>query len=752
MKMTMITAATLMAISGTGWSLGAPEPSSCLQTQFQHNGWGSEITITNHCQNAQGQNEAISLQDALVQFHSNEKLTGSFWGNFGNMAYPENHSMSSQADGDGFAVSMSLAFPKGNQWWKPKNTLDYGKSVSLQFSTRPTTQVKSVKIFTNQPTPPTQLGELDMSLPAAPEGAASQKPVLVIQGDNGYKTTVKEANWSSSYDLKSLPYGEYQIQVGSIETSSAVFEGKASPNPISINSKTPGKVSVSFEKAVSLGSISLNLAQQQGDIGTKHPVLQLKNLSNGKSLPDIQLTWNAKVNLPNLIAGDTYALSANTLSSQYDQFTPQFSPSAQVKISPNSATNVSLTYQKSPVTTASVTADISGLPQGEKSTVSFKDSLGYTFSSNPMVNGSNLKLSDLPVGRLYTVSANTVDHDKQSYGPTITPNSFTLKATGPQKITLNYSAQASRFVAYWAGWSAIPLDQLANTKVDVVNLSFADVRASGNSYKIDTSVSGYIADLPAAGSQLWPSYQRWTSYAFAHPDTEFLLSVGGATFSQIWTNVLTPHSVDAIADALVAKLNTDFPVYQGDRGYYAANPAMQIGSVKIAGIDIDPEAGGARLSEQQADNIVALIKAIRAKAPNTIITLAGFSVGAAPSQAACTVPGSAHCGEAVPILEKAGKDLNWVNVMAYDAGVAYAQENYKQALAHYASYVGKSKTYLGLDLQPQWGVPQPETPEQLAAKAKWAQDNGYGGSMLWAILNSNPSAYVYLDKISEALD
>lgn len=171
----------------------------------------------------------------------------------------------------------------------------------------------------------------------------------------------------------------------------------------------------------------------------------------------------------------------------------------------------------------------------------------------------------------------------------------------------------------------------------------------------------------------------------------------------------------------------------------------------MSGVDIDSEAGEARITDQQAKSIAMLINEIKRLDPNTLITLAGFSVGADPDNKQCTVPGSVHCGEAVPILQQAGKSLAWVNVMAYDAGEQYAKHRYKEAMANYAKYIGKHRAYLGLDLQPQWGVAKPETPDQLASKAKWAVHEGYGGIMFWAIMNNNPGPYVYLDKISSKI-
>lgn len=318
-------------------------------------------------------------------------------------------------------------------------------------------------------------------------------------------------------------------------------------------------------------------------------------------------------------------------------------------------------------------------------------------------------------------------------------------------ITPIHHDHKNPLIVYWGGWLGMTYD-LKNlpAKVTAVNLAFADI---DQHYQIDTLVSGSLTIIPKEdGQQLWPSYINWTQYKHQHPDTKILLSLGGSTFSQIWTHKLNASTVDVIAKNIAAVINQTYPVYKNN----FANAADRLGNVTIDGIDLDVETGGNRLSDAEAGNVISLIQKLRVYLnPGKLLTFTGFSVGADPNDNQCTVPGSVHCGEDIQILKQAGAALDWVNVMAYDAGLEFATLKYQVALNHYAAYVGKNKTILGLDLQPQWDAVQffQETAQQLTDKALWQRINGYGGVMFWGVNVTNNPAFEqkYIDTVSAAL-
>ncbi|WP_162272285.1 glycoside hydrolase family 18 protein, partial [Piscirickettsia litoralis] len=439
-----------------------------------------------------------------------------------------------------------------------------------------------------------------------------------------------------------------------------------------------------------------------------------------------------------------YLFTADALAGKWAEYQAQFLDQNPVTILENQQVRLRVSYKETPVMTEQVVISAIGLPEGKTAQINLNDSEGNQFSVE--LKESEDTHQALPINRQYQVNTVSFTIDGKTYVAESSLNGFLLQKDKPLNLVINYNTQNTQFVAYWGGWNNYTLTPLAESKVTVVNLSFADIKLENGNYRVDTSVSGYLTDVPRANSQIWPNYQTWTQYAHAHPETKFMLSVGGATFSRIWTQLLTVESVEAIADSLVDKLTIKYPVYSGN----FARAEEKIGEIELAGIDLDVEASGQRVDERISRNVIALIKALKARAPNKLITFAGFSVGADP-EGQCTVPGSVHCGEDRQILQQAGQLLNWVNVMAYDAGEAYARKDYQIALQNYAGLIGKQKTYLGLDLQPQWGVAVPETPEQLAEKAKWAVEHGYGGVMLWAIINHSVNPYNYVMAISKSI-
>ena len=738
MNKSLLLALGCMACSSS-FALNAPQPTNCVSFEAVA-GWNGAITMTNHC------DTAIDLRNGLLQFDSSVKPESTdFWGDFGHIAYPKNTSLAVTPDDNGYQLAASLQFAQGSQWYQPNTMLPVNANITIQFSSTPDAQLSNITFIANNPTPPAKKnGEIDFKLPANPGNGTAHASIKIV-GSNGFDQTINQASWGQVYSLKQLPYGQYTITVNPLQEGQQTFNGTATPASLNIENQQPQNVAINYKMVAATGSLSLQVASAQPENNIAKPVFHVKDLATGK-VTDQSVAWNASTTVAGLVAGDQYAISADPVMGKSHEYQAEFLGDNPVTINANVTTPEKVLFKAQPVTTDDINANVTGLPAGQQLTVTFKDNFDHTFQVTGQADEH--KLISLPVGRAYTVAAAAVTVNDKTYYPTITPNQFSLAPNHPQTLSIQYQPQTQgNFVAYWAGWNNISLeDTIANTKVNVVDLAFADIQPNGqDGFTIDTSVSGRLTDIPKANTQIMPEYLVWTNYKYQHPNTKFMLSIGGATFSHIWSNLLTPQNVDAIAKAIVATLNTSYPVYQGN----IATPNAIIGHVTLDGVDLDAEAAG-RMTAQQAANLVALIKAIKAKAPEKLITLAGFSTGAGDGQddRTCTVPGSAHCGEIVPVLQQAGNDLAWVNVMAYDAGEDFAQGGYKQAMQNYAGIIGKGKAYLGLDLQAQWGVPQPETTAALAAKAGWAKDNQYGGIMFWAIMNNNPSAKTYIDTIN----
>lgn len=255
------------------------------------------------------------------------------------------------------------------------------------------------------------------------------------------------------------------------------------------------------------------------------------------------------------------------------------------------------------------------------------------------------------------------------------------------------------------------------------------------------------------------SYIFWTQDKFKTPERKYLIAFGGQTYETIWDYISTDEDRDILVDRLVEVLDTKFPVYKknaspdevitcldtswdGTCNY--ANYQL-VGEVQLDGLDFDFEKA-ARITEEENENLLKLISALRQRKPDTILSLTTYHVGADPVNCAdnsvfegCSYTEdqrSTHHGEVLPALTQ-GKDLfDMFNVMAYDAGKKF---DYKQAMENYAQAVGDaSKVVLGVTINSQWGPKDQggnfvETRENNLERGSWQSANGYGGTFVWAL-------------------
>jgi len=741
-----------------GWHAGmAAQPLSCMALQFSGNSWTPSITVINRC------NTTIDVSNALVQFKASQAISGSYWGSFGNLGYPQSTTIvSSKVSNTSYLVTLPLVFDPGNQWWKPNTLLAANSQIRLQFSATPTLNVSELAFFSASAPPPTPTGTVNFVLPAAP-GNTSNPAVIQVTGSNGtsYSTTINNAAWNSTYALTAVPYGTYNISVNGVSVNQQLYNGVVTPNPLSLNSAS-ATATIAYQAVRQTGNIQFNLNAQLPESNLAAPSIQVTNISNGQpAVSALSITWNGTALASGLNAGDAYRFSANTLVGRVNQYIPAFTP-ATVNVSPNATTVVNVAYNAVPIATTAITANIAGIPAGASASVQFVDHNNNVFVSPALSNGNNVIVMNLPQGRQYTVSAPSLTFNGNSYSTAITPSSFTLTQS-PQSLSILISQlapQTKKLAAYWGGWTGYQYD-LHNT---YGNLPLTDLYLAFANYsngQIDTAASGYLTRVPAPLSQIWPSYQNWTTYAYRHPQTHVMLSVGGATYGAIWSNLNSMEKAQTMANTIVQILQTPFPVYApagntpsvafainglpGSAGPQYGNSHL-LGYVTLSGVDLDVEIGDAAQYAALTPYLIAVAQAIHQAAPDKLITFATFSVAADPANA-CTVPGSAHCGEALPLIngiknhsDQSLKNVVTYNVMAYDANsdfVIGTNAKYKTALQNYVNAVGDpSRVILGLDLQPQWGTPYfTLTCAQLAEQAAWAYQHPTitSGTFLWEI-------------------
>ena len=320
------------------------------------------------------------------------------------------------------------------------------------------------------------------------------------------------------------------------------------------------------------------------------------------------------------------------------------------------------------------------------------------------------------------------------------------------------------FQVYWVASTHESLDKIPKN-INVVALAFADV--SPTTFELETKVSGNFIVPPLENMPISEDYKTWTRFKYENNHVKILLSLGGETYSKIWSSTLEQNNAPTlIAKNIVNLINKKFPVYLKTKSTpnclddNKATYDCLAGYVTLDGIDLDAEIANVNLGTH-AEKIIDLIhsiytfihseSSIKKHTENKEIVFTGISVGADPI-GQCTVQWSVHCGEFRTIVQQTQEELSWVNLMAYDAGPDFIREGYKQALLNLSNLfepANKHKSILGLNMGKQYGLNFPETPQELAQKVLWTKDSRYGGIMFWGIGNYGETS-LYLKIIAEA--
>lgn len=291
-----------------------------------------------------------------------------------------------------------------------------------------------------------------------------------------------------------------------------------------------------------------------------------------------------------------------------------------------------------------------------------------------------------------------------------------------------------RLVGYYESWSEPWVGdgskaRLANVApyVGVIILSFAQPDAR---HAPGGGLDGSGLQLPYDAATL---KQALAALRARSPETKVLLAVGGATYTN-WAGL------DGKA---IAQLVADFGLDGVDVDYEPVNPACKV--------------VGGRVACATDAEFLAVVKALRAAVPRPLLlSIAAWSTGAyGEGRFAAAPPGGDYTGLSVNLLRAAGGELDFINLMAYDAGNAYSPS---QALeAYQALYAGP--VMVGVEVPPEaWGG-HTTSLDEIDAIAGHVGGMNAGGMMLWSLQKqpngmaspTNPSAPMIARRICENL-
>lgn len=278
-----------------------------------------------------------------------------------------------------------------------------------------------------------------------------------------------------------------------------------------------------------------------------------------------------------------------------------------------------------------------------------------------------------------------------------TPNSNESAA-----MTTTATKTKALIIDYWPAWSGKAggtrlINEISN-KVDVINVAFAYPNREGN--------------------VVWPAYVKnpkdiLNLIRILHQKgKKVLISFGGKGYTE-W-NLESPGIHEKLANSTKAFVNK----YGFD------------------GVDIDCEQGYESIAGQkEREKISGFITELRKRLPKGkyLLTYAAWSTGAYGTPGyehpEWNYPNSTKNME-VSILKAVKDQLDWVNVMAYDAGPSY---NPIEALNAYKDLMGGSdKVVLGIHPGPQsWPEGYLYALTDVKSWMKYVSDNGFKGIMFW---------------------
>lgn len=733
---------TQLATAQVIGKLKAPEPSKAFAIKIAKSGnqWWTNIDIVFTNISATTQN----IANANIEFNL-PAPTNEVHGNF--PIYPD-IKINTMLNNNAANTQVALNNPSWNVAWDtqlPKPiSVNPGQSFTISFGVPADIDAnllqKSIKIYTGMP-PVADDGKIIMQMPAAPEkNIETMQPTITLHGPNGIQS-IAFKSWNTTLVLEKQVYGEYTIHADTISGDFGhVWQQKGSDAKIVLsNSHKEDQAIFAYEKVPLQTDCNVSIPAKPELTAPEQVTAYLEDTTTHTAATELKLSWGMPFSTK-LVVGHQYLFWVNGFATSEYKYIPIYNKQKIEKFAINKVEqgkpitlNLQFNRELIPVIKHNVGLTIIGLPNAAKVNITFTGKNAYSH----LVTNQQSKFFDAMVAGQYNIAADIYEPKDASvyYEPTF---DSPVIVDGDKIFKINYKKiikSNAQYAVYWASWSPwnSSLDEDAHylKKVTILNLAFGNIVQNGSDFELIGSDG--ILDAAAAKINWGAAYHKWTLFKFHHPQTKVLLAIGGASYSAIWNSVLTDEvKAKKIADLISRSMLIQYPVYKFDDRHAEVG---QYGTVQFDGVDLDVEAGG-RFQNQTA--LIALIKELR-KLPamqGKLITLTTLHVAADPVEcqneklAECSYPYSQFSGEHVETLKAVGKLVDYVNIMAYDAGPNYP---YQVAIKNYMQYVAKEKINLGLDLERQWpGFIMDET--ELLKRAYWSTHNefgGLGGAMVW---------------------
>lgn len=509
----LVTAAVIFMVSTSIMAA----PLSCMKLSAQTGSWSPKIILENAC------GEPVSMQNALLSFRASEPVGGSFWGSFGPLAYPQETRITQTKVGSQTDANLQFKFPLGNQWWKPNSTLNAGEKINVQFSATPSVVLSNLS-FSTETSPVIRKGRISFVLPENPTGDSSLKPSVSISDGNGFQKTLENASFNSTALLEGIPFGTYQVLVQALESNGEQWRASTTPSTVALNSLHGATVNVAYTKIAAKGALTISLNESSPVSEVSEVGFSLQDKTSGQLQTSSKMSFPSQQTIANLLAGHRYQLKVLEFEGKEYRYFPHYSPSNEVTIDANQTAQIAVNFIAVALEKSVVNVTLSGLPASTSAKIQLTDSKGYQYAKT-LSNGS--ATIELPVARLYQVSAPLIKVDDKRFKATVDKESFMSQSGQSESINISYQQQLhqthfSPYVDVTLGtvtkWDSktqsmqpIGLLEMVNgANLNSLHLAFitgqAGCKGTWAGYPVENSANGYgvpvFKELKARGVQL----------------------------------------------------------------------------------------------------------------------------------------------------------------------------------------------------------------------------------------------------------